>query len=64
VCELLCEVPSNGDAYEYWCDRAAQLDNAHPVVFKLKEHMLTTASEKSDNNIVRKELEELILGNN
>lgn len=62
MCELLCSVPADADAYQYWSERAEQLDNGHPVVFKLREHMLNMAPEKSDDNIVRKELEDLILG--
>lgn len=62
VCELLCSVPADADAYQYWSERAEQLDNGHPIVFKLREHMLNMAPEKSDDNTVRKELEELILG--
>nr|CAD7394594.1 unnamed protein product [Timema cristinae] len=49
VCELLVEVddPINADRARYWCERAEATHPHNPVVFKLKEHLLT-ASGKHD----------------
>nr|CAD7443293.1 unnamed protein product [Timema bartmani] len=60
VCELLVEVddPVNADRARYWCERAEATHPHHPVVFKLKEHLLT-ASGKQDLT----DLEGLIAGN-
>lgn len=62
VCELLCSVEVDPDTYLYWVDRAEALDSSHPSVYKLKEHILTSAA-KSSGIGVSLELEDLIMGN-
>lgn len=62
MCELLCSVEVDSDMYQYWVGRAEALDSSHPSVFKLKEHILTLAAEKSSGIGVSLELENLIMG--
>jgi len=62
VCELLCAVEVDADSYQYWADRAESIDASHSAVFKLKEHILTSAAIQASGVEVPVELEALILG--
>nr|XP_012149245.1 PREDICTED: E3 SUMO-protein ligase RanBP2-like isoform X1 [Megachile rotundata] len=56
VCELLAEAAINVDidVYQYWVDRADRKFQHHPIVFQLKEKMLTVAKPNGNDEDLEK----------
>ncbi|RZF43968.1 hypothetical protein LSTR_LSTR014744 [Laodelphax striatellus] len=61
ICELICDqdVHVDADKARYWCERAEDLFPHDPVVFRLKERLLTNGSTNHNANF-SKEFEDLI----
>nr|XP_023673326.1 E3 SUMO-protein ligase RanBP2 [Paramormyrops kingsleyae] len=51
VAELLCNLPETDSRADFWVDKAAKLLPNHPIVFKLKEKLLSAQGQRGRNQL-------------